>query len=138
MWDSSLVLSGTSWESSWPRGKYIQSSTLENKGVYESNTCQSWDSSWYEWSNQGTNQWLSWNKGNYLLLSQTGGVLGLCTSLSSTTLTLNVFVKAVYVETSGDGSYSNPFGNIVKALSYIEEQASMYLETTANICKNSF
>ena len=45
-------------------------------------------------------------------------------------------MKPSYVETNGDGSYSNPFGNIVKALSYADEQAADKGETTINICKS--
>ena len=138
MWDSSLVFSGTTWDVSCPRGNYVQSTTLENNGVYENNLWQTCDSSWYEWSDQGTNKCISWNKEYYLSLSTAGGVSGSCTMMSSDIATIDMFVKAEYVETSGDGSYNNPFGNIVKALSYIEEQASMYSGTTANICKNSF
>ena len=38
-----------------------------------------------------------------------------------------LFVKTEYVETFGDESYKSPLGNIVKALSYIEEHAPMHL-----------
>ena len=135
MWESSLVLSGSTWEVSCSRGSYIQSTTLENKGVFENNTWQSWDANWYECALQGTNKWTSWNKGSYLTLSTAGEISGLCSNISNDVLILNVFVKAKYIENSGDGSYSNPFGNIAKALSYIEEQASMYSGATVNICK---
>ena len=136
MWESSLVLTGTSWETSWPRGQYIQSTTLESTGVYEDNQWKSWDTNWYEWTSQGASNCMSWNKGFYLALTTAGGLSGTWNSITPQTQTIEIFVKASFVETAGDGTYDNPFGNIVKALSYIEETASTYSGITATICKN--
>ena len=58
---------------------------------------------------------------------------GTCTSAGTSTTTINVFVKPEHVETTGDGTYANPFGHIVKALSYANEQAADKGETSINI-----
>ena len=79
---------------------------------------------------------MSWNKGFYLALTTAGGLSGTWNSITPQTQTIEIFVKASFVETAGDGTYDNPFGNIVKALSYIEETASTYSGITATICKN--
>ena len=137
MCESSLVLSGTTCETSCPRGQYIQSQTLENTGVYEDNVWETWDLSWFEWSDQGSSQCISWMTGFYLKLSSAESYLGTWNQISTDSISHDLFVKAEYVETTGDGSYDNPFGNIVKALSYAEEQASMYTNSTINICKHT-
>ena len=135
MCDSSLVLDQFDWKTFCPRGKYIYSETLEDSGVYNNNMCKTWDTNWYEWASEGANGCLSWNKGSFLTLTSSGSVSGTCSSISTNTLELNIFVKAVYIETTGDGTYENPFGNIVKALNYVEEQSSNNSGATANICK---
>ena len=63
-------------------------------------------------------------------------MLGTWISNSGLSTTIDLFVKPSYFETNGDGSYSNPFGNIVKALSYSDEQAADKGETIINICKS--
>ena len=137
MWESSLVLSGTSCETFWPRGQYIQSQTFENIGVYENNIWMECNSSWYEWPSQESNMWISCKKGFYLSFSSTGGFLGTWDAIISDYIILELFVKSSYEETNGNGMYDNPFGNIVKALNYAEEQTSMYTNSTVNICKEN-
>ena len=135
MWDSSLILTGTSCETSWPREYYISTTTSQSTGVYENNVWTSCTSSWYECSGSSANQWLSCPKSKYITFGSAGSIVGTCTSNSGTSTTLNLFVKASYAESTGDGSYSNPFGNIVKALNYADEQSADKGETTINICK---
>ena len=130
---SSLVLNGQSWETSWNRGSYINSITSDSMGVYDVNTWITWTSAWYEWVS--VSSWLSWAKGKFLQYSSSGGVVGTWSIISGSGTTLNYFVKASYEETSGDGSYANPFGNIVKTISYARDQAANKGETTVNICK---
>ena len=136
MWDSSLMLTGSSCETSCPRSYYISTTTSQATGVYDNNVWTSWGSSWYEWAGSSSSQCLSWPKTKYLSLGSTGSKLGTWTTNTGTSTTINIFVKPSYVETTGDGSYSNPFGNIVKALSYADEQAANKGETTINICKS--
>ena len=135
MCDSSLILNNNSWETSCPRGKYISTTTSQSTGIYDNNVCTSCGSSWYEWAGTSSNQCLSCSKSSYLLFVNNGSILGTWISNTGTSATINLFVKPSYVETNGDGSYSNPFGNIVKALSYADEQAADKGETTINICK---
>ena len=135
MCDSSLILDNNSWETSCPRGKYISTTTSESMGVYDNNTCASCGSSWYEWAGTSSNQCLSWPKLNYLQFVTSGSILGTWVANTGLSTTIDLFVKPSYIETNGDGSYSNPFGNIVKALSYADEQAADKGETTINLCR---
>ena len=82
-----------------------------------------------------TGSWLSWNANKFLILSKTGGKLGIWDQKSQTPITLNLFIKASYIETSGNGTYQNPFGNLVKALSYADEQTAENENATINICR---
>ena len=134
MCDSNLILDNNSWETSCPRGKYIRTTTSQFLGVYDNNVWTLWGSSWYEWVGQSSNQCLSLPKSNYLQFGTSGSILGTWVANTGSSTTINLFVKPSYVETNGDGSYSNPFGNIVKALSYADEQAADKGETTINIC----
>ena len=102
-------------------------------GVYDINKWTTWTSPWYEWAS--ASDWLSWAKGKYLQYVDRGGVLGTWNIISGSTITLNLFIKASYEETDGDGSYANPFGNIVKAISYAQEKVANKGEATVNICK---
>ena len=97
------------------------------------------------------NKWLSCIKGYYLLYDTPGGKTGKCIfsmtypisqeniplnyniRIGSDPHSLTLFVKPNYVETTGDGTYSNPFGHIVKALEYADEQSADKGETTVNI-----
>ena len=135
MCHSSLTRNNKSCETSWPRGYYISTTTSQSTGVYDNNVWTSCTSSWYECSGSSINQWLSCPKSKYIAFVSAGSIVGTCTSNSGTSTTLNLFVKASYAESTGDGSYSNPFGNIVKALSYADEQSADKGETTINICK---
>ena len=135
MCHSSLVRNNKSCETSWPRRYYISTTTSQSTGVYDNNVWTLCTSSWYECSGSSTSQWLSCPKSKYITFGSVGSIIGTCTSNSGTSTTLNLFVKASYTESSGDGSYSNPFGNIVKALSYADEQSADKGETTINICK---
>ena len=135
MCHSSLVLDNKSCETSWPRGYYISTTTSQSTGVYDNNVWTWCTSNWYECSGSSTSQWLSCSKSKYITFGSAGSIIGTCTSNSGTSTTLNLFVKATYIESTGDGSYSNPFGNIVKALSYLDEQSADKGETTINICR---
>ena len=136
MCDSSLILDNNSWETSCPRGKYISTTTSQSMGVYDNNVWASWESNWYEWAGTSSNKCLSWPKSKYLLYGTSESIVGTWVANTGSPTIINLFVKPSYVETSGDGSYSNPFGNIVKALSYADEQAADKGETTINICKS--
>ena len=103
----------------------------------KNNVWETWDPGWYEWSDQGSSQCISWMAGFYLKLSAAGSYLGTWNQISTDSILLDIFVKAENVETTGNGNYDNPFGNIVKALSYAEEQASIYTNSTINICKHT-
>ena len=124
MWHSSLVLDDKSWEMSCPRGSYIDIATSQNKGIYESNVWKSCDQRWYEWAENTSDNWLSCRNSMYLLLTNAGGKIGICENKTQAAFTLDIFVKASYIETSGDGTYSNPLGSIVKALSYADDQSA--------------
>ena len=129
---SSLTLNGKSCETSCDRGSYISTATSEDMGVLDVNTCTQWNAPWYEWISN--TECLSCAKGNFLEYTASGGVVGTWTTITGSTATYNLFVKASYEETNGDGSYANPFGNIVKAISYAQDQAADQDETTVNIC----
>ena len=58
---------------------------------------------------------------------------GSCTSVGTSTAMINIFVEPDYEETTGDGTYDNPFGHIIKALRYANEQAADKGETDINI-----
>ena len=132
---SSLTLNGQSCEKSWDRGSFISTITSENMGVYDINTWTTWTSPWYEWASPS--DWLSWAKGMYLQYANKGGVKGTWNTISGSTIALNLFIKASYEETDGDGSYAKPFGNIVKAISYAQEKVANKGEATVNICKKN-
>ena len=102
-------------------------------GVYDTNTCTQWSDPCYEWVSNS--QCRSCTKGNFLQYTASGEVTGTWNTITGSTATYNLFVKASYEETYGDGSYANPFGNIVKAISYAQDQAANQGETTVNICK---
>ena len=102
-------------------------------GVYDINTCTQWNAPCYEWTSNS--ECLSCTKGNFLQYTASGGVTGTWTTITGSTATYNLFIKASYEESNGDGSYANPFGNIVKAISYAQDQAANKDETTVNICK---
>ena len=130
---SSLTLNGQSCETSWNRGSFISTTTSQNMGVYDVNTWTTWTSPWYEWASPS--DWLSCAKGYYLQYKKSNGVLGTWSAISGSDITLNLFVKASPEETNGVGSYSNPFGNIAKAISYAQDQTADKGEATVNICK---
>ena len=52
---------------------------------------------------------------------------------------LRHFIKRYFfyfnIESNGNGDYNNPFGNIVKALYYAEEQSSTNSGSVVNICE---
>ena len=83
-------------------------------GVFDVNTCVHWNAPWYEWTSN--TECLSCVKGNFLKYTASGGVVGTWTTITGSTATYNLFVKASYKEIYGDGSYANPFGNIVKVI----------------------
>ena len=102
-------------------------------GVYDINTCTQWSEPCYEWISDS--ECLSCSEGNFLQYTASGAVTGTWTTITGSTAKYNLFVKASYEESNGDGSYANPFGNIVKAISYAQDQAANQGETTVNICK---
>ena len=130
---SSLTLNGNSCETSCNRGSYISTTTTEDMGVYDVNTCIQWNAPWYEWASN--TECISWAKNYFLNYKTSGGVIGTWKAITKPKTTYNLFVKASYEETDGDGSYDYPFGNIVKAISYAQEQTANQVEATVNICK---
>jgi hypothetical protein len=66
--------------------------------------------------------------GYYFQPNNVGGTVGDCLSKGLPQGTLDVFVKPNFVETTGDGSYGNPFGHIAKALEYANDQVADMLE----------
>ena len=101
-------------------------------GVHDINTCIPWNAPWYEWTSD--TKCLSCTKGNFLEYTTSGGIFGTWSTITGSIASYNLFVQAVYEETDGDGSYDNPFGNIIKAISYAQDQAADQDETTVNIC----
>ena len=99
--------------------------------IVDKNQCTSWSSDCYECIDAKTCS--SCQKGFYLLHKEPGLIGGQCMPSVQDTHTVNVFVKPEHVETTGDGTYANPFGHIVKALSYANEQAADKGETSINI-----
>ena len=74
------------------------------------------------------------DQGYYLKHSTPGSTSGSCSAIDNTDdITLNVFVAPEYEETFNDGSHASPFGNIVKALEYVEEQSANAGTVSANI-----
>lgn len=135
MCHSSLVLDNQSCEMSWRRGSYISQSTNQNNGVYDINKWKQWSQEWFEWAGETNGYCLSWNQSNYLILTNPGEKLGEWVQKLNSAVALNLFIKASYTENNGDGTYQNPFGNIIKALSYADEQSAGYKNVTINICR---
>lgn len=133
-WSSSLAMHSTTCETSCPKGMYISSTSINAYGVYEENRCTKWNASWYEWANESA--CLSCPASQYLQLTFAGGVTGSCQAKTEPTSNLPIFVKAEYEEMTGDGSYGNPFGNLVKALSAAESYAADTVGSIITICKS--
>lgn len=102
--------------------------------MYEDNRCTEWGTNWYEWADESA--CLSCPASQYLQLAFAGGVTGSCQAKTEPASIFHIFVKAEYEETTGDGSYGNPFGNLVKALSFAESYAADTLGSTTTICKS--
>ena len=117
----------------WPRNQYITTLTTADhkKGVYQSNICQNCITPWYECISH--NKCSLWANGYYLSLDTTGGMIGSCNAKINISQTLDIFVSPSLVETSSTGSYSSPFGNIVKALNYANDYSANAGTTIVNI-----
>ena len=101
--------------------------------MYDLKTCVQWDESWFECADSGPNSCTSCKAGCYLELSDNSYNLGTCQLKSSNETTLSLFVTNQLEIDDSDGSYSKPFGHLVKALNYANSVSALYAKAYVNI-----
>jgi hypothetical protein len=121
-WESNLMLTDTkSWETSCGITTYPEYTVNVQYEIHNRISCQAWTGNWYQWANDGA--WLSWQRSFYLQIDGHNS-FGNWIPKSDTNANVNVFVKPGNMVPGADGSYNSPFNNIVKALSYANDQAA--------------
>ena len=118
----------------WGTGYYGFYEIQENPyyGFKDVRICKNCDSSCTDWVDAEINSCVSCPSGYYLNVL-TGGHIGRWLAKSSGTTTINLFVTPGTESTGADGSYSKPFGHIVKALKYANQEAAPYTSATVFI-----